>query len=83
MLSPADFGCELLVSDRPFAERVVSVISAFLGRYRATTGADHGGWPRCFDSCPRPAAHDRLVLCVTAVPECCQSSAETASIGVA
>jgi hypothetical protein len=32
MLSPADFDFELLFSDRPFAERVVSVISAFLYR---------------------------------------------------
>ena len=30
MLSRACFGGELLLSDRPFAERVVSVISAFL-----------------------------------------------------
>src|SRR5512133_733253 len=30
MLSPARFGFELLLSDRPFAEWVVSVISAFL-----------------------------------------------------
>jgi hypothetical protein len=29
MLSPSRFGAELLLSDRPFAERVVSVISAF------------------------------------------------------
>jgi hypothetical protein len=30
MFSRAFFGGELLLSDRPFAERVVSVISAFL-----------------------------------------------------
>jgi hypothetical protein len=30
MLSRAGFGVELWFSDRPFAERVVSVISAFL-----------------------------------------------------
>src|SRR6185295_6604863 len=33
MLSPARLGVELLLSDRPFAERVVSVISAFLVGY--------------------------------------------------
>src|SRR5688500_10182612 len=34
MVSPAGFGVELALSDRPFAERVVSVISAFLVCYR-------------------------------------------------
>ena len=47
MLRPADFRVELFVSDRPFAERVVSVISAFLCRYRVHQLAAWPLWTGC------------------------------------
>src|SRR5687768_4231314 len=46
MLSPAGFRVELWFSDRPFAERVVSVISAFLVSYR------HHHWRRWIGEWP-------------------------------
>src|SRR6187200_2240072 len=42
-LSPGCFGGTLLFSDRPFAERMVSVISAFLVRLVSITGTDNQG----------------------------------------